>query len=265
MTADTELARRPAPALSPDPAAAPWTLKVCGATGQAEIVDSARGGADHVGLWYGVDGVHELSRTTVIRLAATCRSSGVTPVLVTLSHDVSQLAAVIAETGIETVQLHAYQSPAMVAQLTAAAPQVTPVKVLHTSRHGCLEARWMGAYARSGVQRFLLDRVGDDRAVGSTGQPLDLDLAIEVADRSPVPVWLAGGLSCRTAQADVDRLRNHARITGIDVDSAARRAGRIAWPAVRQLATHWRAGRSAAHTQDRDGAAPGAIVLEETR
>ena len=232
----------------PSPPRAPWILKVCGATGHAEISAAARGGADHVGLWYGVDGRHELSRTTLARLASTCRLMGLKPVLVTLSHDVEHLVDVLSRTGIGAIQLHAYQSPAVVARLADRLPHVIRIKVLHVGPHGCLESRWLGPYARSGAQLFLLDRADDEHGIGSTGQPLPVHLAVDLADRSPVPVWLAGGLSSQTPAEDVAVLRSHPRLRGIDVDTAARRAGRIAWPAVQRLATHWQAGRPPAAT-----------------
>lgn len=218
-------------------------LKVCGATTVEDVDEAADGGADLVGLWYGVpDGPRELTATQVTRLAGQCRRRGVAPVLVTLSHDVDDLARVTGAARIGHVQLHAYQPPLLVGRLTRRSPGLEVIKVLHVDRARCPEAPFLTAYERAGVRTFLVDRTSAGR-VGSTGTEVPPGVFGQLADRCTVPLWLAGGLSATTDARRIGQIRGHPRFAGLDVDSAARRGdGTVSAAAVAAVARSWRAG-----------------------
>ena len=218
-------------------------LKVCGARTLADIELLAAAGADFVGLWHGVPGGHaDLSADEVAELAAAARDTGrLRPVLVTFSSDVDLLADVLARTGIRWLQLHAYQSPAVVRGLRARFPdELTIVKVVHLADGYCVERPLIRAYERAGTDIFLLDKVTEDGRIGSTGQQLR---GAEVAELVPLftrPFVLAGGISAHN-KADYAGVVDHPRFYGIDVDSAARDEGGRFRPAfVSQLRQGWR-------------------------
>ncbi|OLF06633.1 hypothetical protein BLA60_30660 [Actinophytocola xinjiangensis] len=220
-------------------------LKVCGATSTADVALLTGHGADLVGLWHGIPGGRaELSLPAAVELAAATRAAGAEPILVTFSKDVAVLRAVLAETGIRWVQLHAYQLPATVAGLHAALPgALTVVKVLHLRGGTFLERPLVAAYERAGTDLFLLDTLTDDGQVGSTGQALDAGDALAVADRLDRPFLLAGGLSA-TNRGDYDAVVAHRHYAGIDVDTSARDdAGRFAAGAVGAIAAAWHTAR----------------------
>lgn len=217
-------------------------LKVCGARTLADIELLAAAGADFVGLWHGVPGGHaELSVAEAIELAAAARDTGrLRPVLVTFSSDVDVLADVLRRTGIRWLQLHAYQSPAVVKGLRARVHDLTIVKVVHLADGYCVERPLIRSYERAGTDIFLLDKVTEDGRIGSTGQQLR---GAEVAELVPLftrPFVLAGGISAQN-KADYVGVVDHPRFYGIDVDSAARdEGGRFRLAFVSQLRQGWR-------------------------
>jgi phosphoribosylanthranilate isomerase len=224
-------------------------LKVCGATSTADVALLAESGADVVGLWHGIPGGYaELSLPDLTTLAGAARAAGVEPMLVTFAKDVGMLTTVLRLSGIRWVQLHAYQLPATVSALHAALPgELTVVKVLHVRSGSCLERPLIKAYERAGTDLFLLDTLTADGQVGSTGHTLDAADALAVVEQSQRPFLLAGGLSATNHQ-DFAAVTEHPRYAGIDVDTAARdHNGRLARPAVRDIARAWRTNR---HSRD---------------
>ncbi|WP_436494543.1 phosphoribosylanthranilate isomerase [Actinokineospora sp. HUAS TT18] len=222
-------------------------LKTCGATSVADVELLAAAGADLVGLWHGVPGgPAELDLDTLVELAAAARATGVLePVLVTFLSDVDRLSDVLVRAGITWVQLHAYQSPLVVKGLRKKGYSgLKIVKVLHVSDGDCVERRLVPAYERAGTDVFLLDRVGDNGQVGSTGQQL---LESAVADLLPsltLPFLLAGGINAEN-RADYPLLTSYPGYLGIDVDTAARdHSGRFSGGNVAAIAVEWRTARS---------------------
>ncbi|PZT71690.1 MULTISPECIES: phosphoribosylanthranilate isomerase [unclassified Streptomyces] len=223
---------------------APRTLKVCGATSTRDIEVLAGAGACLVGLWHGVPGgPADLPEHEVAALAAAVRATGTLhPVLVTFLGDPDAVAGVLRRTGIRIVQLHAYQPPATVRALRTALPDTVIVKVLHVMDGSCPERPLIGAYERAGTDLFLIDSTTADGRVGSTGQRLDEETVLRLAQRFTLPFWLAGGLD-RTNRSAYERVLSHPRLRGIDVDTAARGGdGRFGAPAVAGLARAWNTG-----------------------
>jgi phosphoribosylanthranilate isomerase len=203
------------------------TLKVCGATTPHHVRMLAEAGADLVGLWHGVPGgPHELPVSGVAALARAAGQTGrLRPVLVTFLSDTAALLDVVARTGIRWLQLHAYQPPAVVRALKAGGPpDLAVVKVLHVLGGDCVERRFVGAYARAGVDVFLLDAATEDGRVGSTGLRLGGAAVAGLADELPRPFLLAGGVSA-VRWADDAAVARHPRFLGVDVDSGARDPG----------------------------------------
>lgn len=215
-------------------------IKICGATQPADIDLLAGFGIDLVGLWHGVpDGHAELSGHELTMLAGAARANGtVHPVLVTLLSDVEAIRAAVRESGVDWIQLHGYQPPAVVRMVKAAVPPgLTVVKVLHVREGACLERTLIRSYERAGVDFFLLDAVSEGGRIGSTARPLAPGVVVDLAERMSRPFFLAGGISAHN-RADYDEVTRQPRFFGIDVDTNARgpdgtlHAGRV--EAIRQ-------------------------------
>jgi phosphoribosylanthranilate isomerase len=221
-------------------------LKVCGATTRDDVELLAGAGADLVGLWHGVpDGPSEVSVDEVTTLAEAARATGrLEPMLVTFLSDVDLLRKIVERTGIQWIQLHAYQMPAMVKALRRAVPEdVTIVKVLHLRSGKCLERPLIKAYEQAGTDLFLLDVVTDDGQIGSTGQRLHPKAVVELVPSFTKPFLLAGGISAHNS-ADYATVASHPQFRGIDVDTGARdRSGRFEGKNISAITRGWRTAR----------------------
>ncbi|MFI2611179.1 N-(5'-phosphoribosyl)anthranilate isomerase [Kitasatospora sp. NPDC018619] len=215
-------------------------LKVCGARTRSDLALLADTGPTLVGLWHGVPGgPADLDADRLADLAATAIRLGLEPVLVTFLDHAPTLAALARATGIRWIQLHAYQSPALVAELREHLPYAVLVKVLHLSRGRCLERAFTRAFERAGCDLFLLDTVTDDGRVGSTGQSLDPAHVHALLPRLTIPFLLAGGLSAAN-RATYRTVTDHPLYAGADIDSAARdRTGRLTHDNVTALTRAW--------------------------
>ncbi|TWP48433.1 N-(5'-phosphoribosyl)anthranilate isomerase [Lentzea tibetensis] len=208
-------------------------LKVCGVTSTADLNLLATSGADMAGLWHGVPGGHaDLTIGRLTSLAAAAHL--VTPVLVTLAAEVRDVLAV---SGIRVVQLHGYQAPGVVRALKRDGVHV--IKVLHVAGSVCPERPLIRAYERAGVDSFLIDAVGDDGRIGSTGQSLAPAAVLSLAASLSRPFLLAGGITADNAPAFAE-VAAHPGFLGVDVDTGARDSlGCIDAGRVRALRRAW--------------------------
>jgi phosphoribosylanthranilate isomerase len=218
-------------------------LKVCGVTTPDDVQLLAGAGADLVGVWHGVPcGRANLACEELAVLAKAARATRrVQPVLVTFISDVHVLRNIVERTGIRWVQLHAYQTPAMVRALRAAIrSELTIVKVLHMRTGKCLERPLIQAYERAGTDLFLFDNVAQDGRIGSTGQQLRGSDVIDLIPCLSRPFLLAGGISAHN-RTDYEAVVRQPQFFGIDVDTAARNdRGRLESAIVSDIARGWR-------------------------
>jgi phosphoribosylanthranilate isomerase len=231
----------PAPAIrSTDEPEAPM-LKVCGITERPEIGALAAHSVDLAGLWYGVPGgPADLELDTWRELATATAAEHVAPVLVTFSKDAEMLRDALESAPVTWVQLHGYQTPGLVRALKRDMPDVRVLKVLHVRGQDCVEAPLIGSYEKAGVDVFLFDAVAEDGQVGSTGQTLDVDYVVSVADKLTRPFLIAGGISPDNRERH-QKLIAHPRYLGVDVDTNARGAdGKIAAENVGAISATWK-------------------------
>lgn len=219
-------------------------VKVCGVTEPAEIAGLESSEADFAGLWYGVPGgPADLSLDSWRALVAETET--VAPVLVTFLKSADELGQALEGSGVEWVQLHGYQSPGLVRKLKRLDPPARVMKVLHVRDGECLEESLIGAYEDAGVDVFLFDPISAEGQVGSTGQTLDPELVLAVADKLERPFLLAGGLSADNAST-YEAVAAHPRFYGVDVDTNARGSdGKLSGERVAAIVSAWRAGEGA--------------------
>jgi phosphoribosylanthranilate isomerase len=218
-------------------------IKVCGvprASAEHDIALLSMSGIDAVGLWHGVPGAAaDMARPELARFARFARAVGVEPVIVTFESDVRALGRAVGESGVRWLQLHAYQLPRVVHDLKARVG-VKVVKVLHIRGERCVDRRLIGAYERAGVDAFLLDAMSSDGRVGSTGESIRPDVAVDVVAQLNRPFYLAGGLSATGLEAYAS-LTRHPGFAGIDVSTAARDAtGRLRTARLEAIDQAWR-------------------------
>ena len=231
----------PAPAMrSPGDLEAPM-LKVCGVTERPEVAALAAHSVDLAGLWYGVPGgPADLELDAWRELATAAAAEHVAPVLVTFSKDAEMLREALASAPVTWVQLHGYQTPGLVRSLKRDVPDVRVLKVLHVRGQDCVEAPLIASYEKAGVDVFLFDAVAEDGRVGSTGQTLDVDYVLSLADKLTRPFLIAGGIAPEN-RARHDALIGHPRYLGVDVDTSARDdGGKIASARVGAIAATWK-------------------------
>ncbi len=143
--------------------------------------------------------------------------------LLTSRTDVSQVAAQVRRAGVETVQLCDRLATGTWSELRAAVPGVRVVQVVHVAGAGSLDEALAAA---EHVDELLLDSGRPDQAVkelGGTGRVHDWSVSRSIVERSPVPVWLAGGLTPENVAGAVRAVRPF----GVDVCSGVRTGGAL--------------------------------------
>ena len=218
-------------------------VKVCGITEPREIDLLAAQAVDFVGLWYGVPGgPADLPLSDWRQLAAAAASTErLAPVMVTFLKDVDALREALEGSHVHWVQLHGYQMAGVVRAVKEIGPEIRVLKVLHVRGGDCVEAPLIGSYEKAGVDVFLFDAVTEDGRVGSTGQSLDPEVVVSLAERISRPFLIAGGISADN-RADYQALTTHPRFLGIDVDTNARGAdGKVSAESVEAILGTWRA------------------------
>jgi phosphoribosylanthranilate isomerase len=212
----------PAPAIRSSDEVEGVRLKVCGLTVQSEVAALAAHSVDFAGLWYGVPGgPADLELARWKELATATAAEGIAAVLVTFSKDAELLREALESAPVRWVQLHGYQTPGLVRALKRDVPDVRVLKVLHVRGQDCVEAPLIGSYEKAGVDVFLFDAVAQDGRVGSTGETLDVDYVVSIADKLTRPFLIAGGISPTNRERHA-ALISHPRYLGVDVDTNAR-------------------------------------------
>lgn len=199
-------------------------LKACGVTNGADLNTLGMGGATLAGLWWRIPGsAGSLTDAEVAGLAESCRAiNGLEPCLVTFSAEAAELAALMTRTRIRWVQLHAFQTPKMVAELRRLLPADSViVKVFHLQDGSCLEKPYFGAYRRAGTDIAIFDAMTGEGRVGSTGQEIPAEALLSAACALNLPFLVAGGVTAQNAAAHA-ALRDLPNYRGVDADTATR-------------------------------------------
>jgi len=224
-------------------------VKLCGTTSVEDALIAQDAGADYVGVVIDVP-YSERSRT-VDEARAILAAITVPGVILTYRLPVESAADAAERTGAHAVQLLGSESPDEVSRLAARLARHAEVWVslflppagLEGSRSSADEVvASMESYADAGADALLLDTaaVVDGRhRFGGTGIVSDWHTARDLIARSPLPIFLSGGIRPENVGEAVTRVQPH----GIDLCSGVEAARSRRDPA--RTAALFRALRSA--------------------
>lgn len=182
---------------------------------------AAEAGADMVGLVGPMPSGAGAIGLDLARQVADGAPPWVTPVLLTCAATADEVAREVAHCAVRCVQLVRHVEPQVHRELVARLPGVRRLQVVHVEGDEALEL--IGRYDGL-ADAFLLDsgRVASDE-LGGTGRVHDWQVSAEFVRRSPVPVFLAGGLTPGNAARAVETVRPF----GLDLCTGVRTGGRL--------------------------------------
>ena len=198
-------------------------IKICCIRSVDEAERAIRAGADGVGMV----GARPPSPRTIpdveIAHIAVAISPSVPSYLLTTERDAVAIAAQVASTGVNAVQIIDHIDFAESEKLAALIPRVRRVQVIHVTGHEVLEL--IPQYAPH-VSAFLLDSGDPSKPIkkfGGTGRQHDWSISAEFVRQSEKPVVLAGGLNPDNVATAI----NIVRPSGVDVCSGVRTDGQL--------------------------------------
>ncbi len=196
-------------------------VKICCMASPAEAALAAAAGADLVGLVGPMPSGAGIITPQSCRQIADAAPAWVTPVLLTQSETAEQIECDIRAANVYAVQLVRHVEPRVHEELARRLPGVRRFQVIHVEDQGALSL--IAAYSRR-ADAFLLDsgRPGGGE-LGGTGRVHDWAISEAFTRTSPIPVFLAGGLTPDNVAAAVRQVRPF----GIDVCSGLRTDERL--------------------------------------
>ncbi|MGO4665265.1 phosphoribosylanthranilate isomerase [Bosea sp. 2RAB26] len=198
-------------------------IKVCGIASADEARLAVAAGVDALGFnCVGPSSPRHVADPTVAAIT-TLTPPPVATFLLTVERTAEAIAAHVRRTRPSTVQILWNIDPAESARLAEIEPDLRRVQVVHVESRAALEM--IQAYSPY-VHAFLLDSGSPNAAtpeLGGTGRPHDWAISAEFVDASPLPVFLAGGLTPANVGAAIRQVRPF----GVDLSSGARTAGRL--------------------------------------
>lgn len=196
-------------------------IKICCIRDEGEIALADRARADAVGLVGPMpSGPGQLDDATIARLAAATPPP-VMSVLLTSRTEAPAIVAHARAAATDAVQIVSPLPPGVGARVREALPDVTVIRVIHVASAAAVEEALRAA---AEADMLLLDSGMPTAAVptlGGTGRAHDWALSAEIVGQSPVPVWLAGGLTPDNVGDAVAQVRPF----GVDVCSGLRPRG----------------------------------------
>lgn len=193
-------------------------IKICCIASPGEAARAAAAGADLLGLVGPMpSGPGPITHAEARAIAATA-PPWATPVLLTAGETADEIAAHAAEAGVRTVQVVRHVPPGELARLP---PGLARLQVIHVEGPEALDL--IPAYAPHATA-FLLDSGRPaSQELGGTGRIHDWEVSAAFVRASPVPVFLAGGLTPENAAEAVRRVRPF----GLDLCTGVRTGGAL--------------------------------------
>ena len=179
----------------------PVKVKVCGTTRLKDALLAVDCGADAIGFIF----YRKSPRAVAARTAKEICSKlppFVNRVGVFVNETAEKINRIVAQCGLDAVQLHGDESPAFCRKIKCRVIKVVRVK----------DAASLKELSRYAVDAFLLDTYEKDQW-GGTGKVFDWELAGRAKKYGPVII--AGGLNSRNVKAAIKKVRPY----GVDVSS----------------------------------------------
>lgn len=184
---------------------------------------AVRHGADALGLVGAMpSGPGPIADDTIAAIAAVVPPP-VATFLLTSHTDARAIADQVRRAGVSTVQIVTHIEPDQSAALARLIPAVRRVQVIHVEGEEALDL--IEPYAPH-VHAFLLDSGRPSLAVpefGGTGRVHDWAVSAAFVRASPLPVFLAGGLTAANVGAAIGTVRPY----GLDLCSSLRTDGAL--------------------------------------
>jgi phosphoribosylanthranilate isomerase len=192
--------------------------KICGIRNVRDAIAAAEAGADAIGLNF-FSKSRRFVEPTLARQITSALPAHICKVGVFVNHDATEIVAIANTVGLDAVQLHGDEAPAIIAQLPA------HVQVVRAMRCGNGGLTAVASYLREcGRLGRMPDAVLIDADAGTefggTGKIANWDLiAAERTLLDGMPLILAGGLTPANVSAAIAAVRP----TGVDVASGVER------------------------------------------
>jgi len=196
-------------------------IKICCIASMEEARLAIRYGADAVGL-VGAIGPRKID-DRIIAAIASAVPPPIATFLLTCDSTAQRIAEQVRATGPSTVQIVSHIEPAESEKLVDLLPTTRRVQVIHVEDERALDL--IPGYAAN-AHAFLLDSGRpslETPEYGGTGRVHDWNVSAEFVRRSPLPVFLAGGLSPSIVGEAIRRVRPF----GVDLCSGVRTDGRL--------------------------------------
>ncbi|GAB2557665.1 phosphoribosylanthranilate isomerase [Spirosoma aerophilum] len=199
-------------------------VKICCISSIAEAQLAIRLGADALGL---VGRMPSGPGVVADDLAAGIVQATPPPLatfMLTSETTVADILAHQRRVGANTIQLVDAVPADTYAQLHAALPAVKLVQVIHVIDEQNLEEALLAV--QRGADALLLDSGNPNLAVkelGGTGRVHNWDVSRQIVEQSPVPVFLAGGLSAANVREAIETVHPF----GLDICSGVRTNGQL--------------------------------------
>lgn len=197
--------------------------KICCIASVEEARLAIEMGADALGLVGAMPSGSGIIADATIAEVTSAAPPPVATFLLTSEQTAGGIAAHIRRTHPTTVQIVSHIDPTESARLAELEPHVRRVQVIHVEGPAVLDL--IPAYTPY-VHAFLLDSGRPNAATpefGGTGRPHDWTVSAEFVQASPLPVFLAGGLSAANAEHAISEVRPF----GLDLCSGVRTDGRL--------------------------------------
>ena len=198
-------------------------IKICCIASREEAELAIRHGADAIGLVSAMpSGPGSIDEATIADIAVAVPPP-VATFLLTCEMQAAPIVAQARRCRTSTLQLVDALAPGVPAALREALPGIKLVQVIHVTGERSLDE---ADAAASWADALLLDS-GDPslrvKELGGTGRVHDWSLSRAIVERSPVPVFLAGGLRADDAAEAIARVRPF----GLDLCSGVRTGDRL--------------------------------------
>ncbi len=198
-------------------------VKICCISSIEEARLAVAAGADALGLVGHMPSGPGVIDDETIRAIALTVPPPTARFLLTSETTATAIAAHARACAVDTVQIVRHISPAELTKVATLLPDLRLVQVVHVEGEDAFD--WIYRYAEH-ADAFLLDSGRPSAAtpeLGGTGRVHDWSVSAEFVQRSPIPVFLAGGLSADNVGQAIARVRPY----GLDICSGVRTDGRL--------------------------------------